>query len=84
MIHELKINEKSFESIEAGFKRHEIRRWDRPFKVGDTLRLRTYHPESGTYGSRTMDVYVSHITHPGEWGLPDDVGVMSISKLPCP
>ena len=83
MIHELKINGRSYEAIEAGFKRHEVRKWDRPYKVGDTLRLRVYHPETQTYGSGQLDVLVTSITHPGEWGLPKDLGVMSIRLNPC-
>jgi hypothetical protein len=42
MIHDLKCWPEPFAAILSGEKRHEIRRDDRGFKVGDVLRLREY------------------------------------------
>jgi hypothetical protein len=50
---------------------------DRPFAVGDVLRLREYDPGTAEYTGRDLDVDVTHLTQPGWWGLPDNVCVMS-------
>lgn len=44
MLHELKTWPDYFERVENGSKTFEIRRNDRGFQAGDTLRLREYDP----------------------------------------
>ncbi len=39
MTHVLKIRDAYFEEIRTGKKRFEVRRYDRPYTVGDRLRL---------------------------------------------
>jgi hypothetical protein len=67
-----------------------IRVADRPFKVGDVLRLREWVPVESVlrpltdpigYTGRTCDVEVTYLTPGGEWGLPDSLCVMSIRKV---
>lgn len=82
--HELKTWPEPFAAIASGNKRHELRRADRPFAVGDTLRLREWAPglsplDFGTgYSGRVLVVEVTHLTPGGAWGLPADLCVMSI------
>lgn len=45
MIHELKTWPQYFKRIDDGSKTFEIRRNDRGFQQGDTLRLREYNPD---------------------------------------
>jgi hypothetical protein len=61
----------------AGRKTHEIREMDRPFAVGDVLRLREYDPGTAEYTGRDLDVDVTHLSPPGWWGLSDNLCVMS-------
>jgi Domain of unknown function (DUF3850) len=78
--HDLKIWPAQFEAICSGAKRHEVRRFDRAFRVGDILRLREYDPARAEYTGTEARVKVSWITAPGTFGLPPDLGVLSIEK----
>lgn len=85
--HELKCHPVPFERIDAGVKRHEIRRTDRDFQVGDILHLRKYDPSGGPtesvrYTGNAVYVRVLYISMPGTWGLPADICVMSIELIP--
>lgn len=44
MTHELKCWTGYYAEVETGAKPFEIRKWDRPFRVGDTLLLKEYDP----------------------------------------
>lgn len=90
MIHELKTWPTMFSAVLSGGKTHEIRKDDRPFSVGDVLRLREWTPDmpdacrydakglTGTFTGRMHDVVVTFVTAGGQWGLPRDMVVMSI------
>ena len=92
--HELKIWPAPFEAVVDRSKRHEIRRADRPFAVGDVLVLREWEPERewtgdghrlmpqtdyNGYTGRWVQVRVTYVTQPGTWGLPADLCVMTIA-----
>jgi hypothetical protein len=76
--HELKTWPEGFAAIVEGRKRHEVRRWDRDYRVGDELILREWDPTTESYTGAFWTVRIEHISKPSTWGLPDDVGVMSI------
>lgn len=59
--HELKIWPEYYEAVVSGIKTFEIRRNDRGFKVGDTLHLREWNPETRHYTGRTVSVKVTYI-----------------------
>ena len=80
MIRDLKTWPEPFQAIVDGRKLFEIRRADRPFKVGDRLRLREYEPEPSGFTGREAIVAVTYLVAPGEWGLPADLCVMGISR----
>jgi len=79
MTHELKTWPEAFRDIKLGSKKHEIRKADRNFNVGDTLHLREWDPFKTEYTGETVDVTVTYITREGLWGLPADICVMSVS-----
>lgn len=95
MEHELKTWPEPFARIDAGVKTYEVRKSDRDFQVGDTLRLREWDPKPGPsrlvtpasgppprgYTGNELYVRVVHITMPGQWGLPADVCVMGIELI---
>jgi hypothetical protein len=89
-VHKLKCWPDEYAEIVAGRKRHEIRKNDRDFAVGDTLHLCEYvpdkelthwamPPEGAHYTGREALVQVTCLTAGGEWGLPTGLVVMSIS-----
>jgi len=81
MTHELKAHPSPFADVWSGQKTYEIRRWDRPFAVGDTLWLREWEPVLGQYTGRAVHVRVTHTTPPGQWGLPDGIGVLGFAAF---
>lgn len=86
--HELKVWPEPFRSLMAGRKKHEIRKFDRDFQVGDLLILKEWDPHPAIaddvrgYTGQEVKVRISYITPPGQWGLPQDIGVLSIERLP--
>lgn len=80
MTHVLKTWPKPFSAILTFHKRHEVRRADRDFQVGDLLHLREYNPETQQYTGRECSCRVNYITRPGTFGLPADLCVMSIGS----
>lgn len=66
MIHDLKILPVHFQAVERGEKRAELRKWDRSFDTGDTLRLREWTEADG-YTGRQIDVRVVHICNVHEY-----------------
>lgn len=74
--HRLKTWPEPFAAVVSGEKTHEVRKDDRGFKVGDTLVLCEWIPESATYTSSTVTRTVTHIAR--GWGLPLDLCVVSI------
>lgn len=85
--HEIKCYPGAFAALLTGEKRHEVRPFDRPYKVGDHLWFREWEApigdaQEGSYTGRTARFRVSHITQPQTFGLPIGIGVMSVEPLP--
>lgn len=76
--HKLKTLPNVFEPIMAGQKVAEFRKDDRGFKVGHTLRLREWSPET-SYTKRVVEVEVTHILRGPDFGIPEGYVVMSIT-----
>jgi hypothetical protein len=81
MIHRLKTWPGPFEAIRLGAKKHEIRVNDRGFATGDLLRLEEWDPDTEAYTRRIMIMRATYITFGGQWGLPDNLCVMSIERV---
>jgi len=84
MILELKCWPPYFQDVVDGKKTFEVRVNDRNYKVGDTLHLREWKPETKTYTGRTFNVNVTYIM-PVDGritALGKDVAYMSIVPLP--
>lgn len=64
--HELKTVQPFFDDVARGDKTCEVRKFDRDFKVGDTLILKEYNPESyyHAFSGDRIEVTISYIqTH---------------------
>src|SRR5581483_4170350 len=79
--HDLKTWPEPFDAIWNGVKRHEVRKDDRDFRVGDTLRLQEFLPKKEHFTGRCVMARVTYLTEPTTWGLPEGLCVMSISVL---
>lgn len=60
-VHELKTQDPHFRLVWDRKKTAEIRKADRLFEVGDTLKLRQYCPQNG-YGPRSIYATITAIT----------------------
>ena len=79
--HALKIDPERLTEILAGTKTHEIRVFDRDYQVGHTLKLNAYDRSATVYTGQWAMVKVTNITAPGSYGLPENIGVMSIALV---
>ena len=70
MVHELKCWPEYYEAVESGEKPFEVRKWDRPYRVGDTLLLKEFDQKNLDYtGRQTIRkiTYLLDMTYlPGE------------------
>lgn len=68
--HEFKCWPEYYDAVERGEKPFEIRKWDRPYRVGDTLLFRRYDPKLQDYTGEQMQrkiTYLLDMTYlPGE------------------
>lgn len=79
MIHDLKTWPEFFTAITSGIKPFEVRKDDRGFEVGDTLRLREWQPGVGYTGAETTRV-VTYILVGGFFGLEHGAVVMGLAE----
>lgn len=77
--HELKLDPARMAEVLAGTKTHEVRRFDRDFKLGDTLLLREFDRQSNRFVGPAAFMEVTNVTLPGTYGLPAAIGVMSVA-----
>ncbi len=59
--HELKVWSQFFADVKNGRKSFEFRVNDRDFRVGDTLYLREYHPESKQYTGQETTKKITYV-----------------------
>jgi Domain of unknown function (DUF3850) len=85
-IHDLKTWPEFFHDLATGQKTFELRKNDRDYRVGDTLRLREWDPDTKTYSGRETTRRVTHMLEhrPGaecaaDFGLKDGYAILSLS-----
>lgn len=80
--HGLKCWPSSFEAILDGRKRFDLRRDDRQFEVGDSLRFLEWNPDREEYTSRTYWVTITYILKSGSFpGLETGYVILGIAPL---
>ena len=86
MIHVLKTLPEYFQAVLDGTKPFELRRSDRPFRVGDLLRLQEYDGTNWT--GRETTVEVTYILPGGSYGLSGKYCILGVtrgcSRFPIP
>lgn len=77
MVHDLKCWPQFFGSVANGSKTFEVRRNDRPFSIGDYLRLREWSTAEGYTGFEAV-VAVTYILGGAMFGVEPGYVVMAI------
>lgn len=72
MIHELKTLPEYFENVISGKKQFEVRKFDRPFHVGDLLALNEFDIKNKTYTGRSA-LYIDYMLSDTEYVKKDYV-----------
>lgn len=80
-VHDLKCWPEPFQAIVDARKRHEFRRDDRAFEVGDLLLLREWNPDRADYTGRMLMVQALYISRGPEFDLPAGYAVISIQPI---
>ncbi|MDR7037360.1 hypothetical protein J2X36_002107 [Methylobacterium sp. BE186] len=77
--HEFKAHPSVFYPAKRGDKTFEFRKDDRGgFHVGQTVRLRCYHPEEGYLDEPPLDRVITDILYPGQFGLQQGYCILSL------
>lgn len=79
--HMLKSWPEEFRKVRDGLKRHEVRTFDRDFKMGDHIILQEWDPVEKQVTGYIQEVVITDITRPGTFSLPAHLGVLSIDKV---
>lgn len=82
MKHSLKTIQPYFNQVGDDLKTFEIRKTDRPYRVGDTLILQEYDPVLETYSGKQISREVTSVLiNAPDFGLMDGYCIMSIKPL---
>jgi hypothetical protein len=82
MTHALKTQPEYYRAVESGEKPFEVRKHDRPFKVGDIVLLQEYDAEKGVYTGREMTRKISYILKgEAKFGLLDSFSVLGLQPI---
>lgn len=77
--HELKCESLYFRDVLDGSKTFELRRMDRPFRVGDRLCLREWLPTTQSYTGRSCFRRISYVLSGADrFGLPGEFGILGL------
>lgn len=76
--HELKTWPAEFQAIAEERKRFDLRKNDRDYRLGDSLLLREFNPDTQAYSGRYILAKVTYILYGGSYGLPEPLCIMSI------
>lgn len=77
--HALKTWPKYFGAVMAGVKTFEVRKMDRPFAVGDTLRLEEWDPETQQYTGAMLLKAVTYVLPGGQFGIEPGFCVLGLA-----
>lgn len=81
IVHDLKCWPEYFAAVRDGFKPFEVRKNDRDFRVGDTLRLWEFDPKLGIHTGIYFQRRVTYALPGGSFGVDPDHIVMGLSTM---
>jgi Domain of unknown function (DUF3850) len=79
-MHTLKVEYPYWHDVFEGRKLFEYRKNDRNYKVGDTLLLMAYYPETESTGGE-IHVEVTYLIQGGKFGIPNDYCIMQFKII---
>lgn len=79
--HDVKTWPEPFAALWEKSKRHEVRKDDRGYAVGDELKQWEYLPDARRCTDRWILHRITYKTPGGSWGLPVDICVLSIEEI---
>jgi hypothetical protein len=79
-MHTLKTERLCWKDIYDGKKSFEYRKNDRNYKIGDTLLLMAYYPETDSTGAE-IHAEITYILYGGKFGIPDDYCIMQFKII---
>ena len=77
--HDLKIHQHWFDRVLSGAKKAEMRKNDRDFRVGDSLRLREFDAAEQSYTGNEVTVTVTDVLHGPTYGVEWGYVMLSIA-----
>lgn len=81
MLHALKTHPEYFYAVKNGDKTFELRKMDRPFKVGDTIVLQEWKPDTEEYTGEEMIFNITYIlTDAEKFGLKKGFCILGIKQ----
>lgn len=81
IVHDLKCWPEYFAAVRDGFKPFEVRKNDRDFRVGDTLRLWEFDPKLNIHTGMYFHRSVTYALSGGNFGVEPDYIVMGLSTV---
>ena len=78
MTHALKTWPEYFQAVSERGKSFEVRKFDRPFKVGEKLLLQEWDNIKGSYTGDEIEVVITYILQGGQFGIEPGYVVMGI------
>lgn len=76
--HSLKLWPEYYAEVHAGTKKFELRNNDRDFKVGDTVFLEEWSPDTKEYTGRKLMCTITYVLKGPTFGLAENYVILSI------
>ncbi len=85
MTHALKTWTEFYEAVDSGDKTFEVRKYDRPFKVGDDLLLQEWDKDKKEYTGRELKRRIIYILNTvygkPRFGIEEEYCIMSLKEI---
>lgn len=78
MTHALKTWPEFYKAVESGAKNFEVRKKDRPFKVGEALLLQEWDNTKNEYTGEQLIRIIDYILEGGQFGIQEGYIVMGL------
>lgn len=80
MTHALKTWPEFYDVANSGKKKFEVRKFDRPFKEGDTVLLQEYNNETKEYTGKECEYVIGYILKGPGFGIQKGYCVISLDE----